>query len=364
MPHTIPVASNTIMKIDTSSPVLVTGGTGYLAGVLIKALLAEGLTVHATVRDPLKTERLQYLKDVADASKGTLKFFQADLLEKGSFEEAMKGCSIVFHTASPFLTKFKDAQTELIEPAVNGTENVLNTASATPSVKRIVLTSSALAVYTDASDAEQAAGKVLTEDCWNRTSTMTYNPYALSKTLAEQKAWEIAGSQTQWTMVAINPTWILGPGLKVAKSNPSYDTIIKLGDGTMSSGTIALATGVVDVRDVAQAQVAAAYTPTASGRYLINGTNTDFAQLSGALKKKYPDYPVPTNKIPWWVLWLMGPFLPEPMPRQQVWNNVDVKLNVDNGKSTRDLGMKYRPMQETLEEMFQQLIEGGFLKKE
>jgi len=39
-------------QIDRTKPVLVTGGTGYLASWIIKMLLEDGISVHATVRDP------------------------------------------------------------------------------------------------------------------------------------------------------------------------------------------------------------------------------------------------------------------------------------------------------------------------
>ena len=138
------------LKIDTSKPVLVTGATGYVAGVLIQQLLEKGLTVHGTVRDPSKTDRFEYLQKIADASPGTIKFFKGDLLAPGSFDEAMSGCSTVFHTASPFTMEVKDPQKDLIDPAVLGTENVLNSANKTPTVKRVVVTSSCAAAYSDA----------------------------------------------------------------------------------------------------------------------------------------------------------------------------------------------------------------------
>ena len=68
---------------------------------------------------------------MSDQSKGIIKLFQADLLENGSFEEAMKGCETVFH-AAPFF-KFKDAVTEFYNPVVKGTENVLETVNKTKS---------------------------------------------------------------------------------------------------------------------------------------------------------------------------------------------------------------------------------------
>ena len=84
------------------------------------------------MRDPSKTDRLQYLQDLADKSNGKIKFFKAVLTTLGSFEEAMKGCYAVFHTASPFTSEVKDPVKELVEPAVQGTENVLLQANKTP----------------------------------------------------------------------------------------------------------------------------------------------------------------------------------------------------------------------------------------
>eukprot|EP00525_Craspedostauros_australis_P006999 CAMPEP_0198112690 /NCGR_PEP_ID=MMETSP1442-20131203/4502_1 /TAXON_ID= /ORGANISM="Craspedostauros australis, Strain CCMP3328" /LENGTH=194 /DNA_ID=CAMNT_0043769551 /DNA_START=36 /DNA_END=616 /DNA_ORIENTATION=- len=192
--------SSTDWKIDTSSPVLVTGATGYIAGVLIKQLLDAGVTVHGTVRDPSNTERLQYLVDVADKSSGSLKFFRGDLLEDGSFEESMKECSIVFHTASPFVLKVKNPQKELVDPAVNGTKNVLSTATKTPSVRRVVLTSSVASIFADAADTYNAPNNTLTEDVDNITASLDYQSYHFSKAQAEMVAWRLLGCQNQWTM--------------------------------------------------------------------------------------------------------------------------------------------------------------------
>ncbi|MCB1175872.1 MAG: NAD(P)H-binding protein, partial [Leptospiraceae bacterium] len=95
-------------KIDTTKPVLVTGATGYVAGWVVKRLLDEGLTVHAAVRDPDNQEKLKYLNALVDTAPGKIKYFKADLLDEGSFAQAMQGCQVVFHTASPFTSKIKD----------------------------------------------------------------------------------------------------------------------------------------------------------------------------------------------------------------------------------------------------------------
>ena len=95
-------------QINKSKPVMVTGATGYVAGVLVKKLLDEGLSVHAPVRDPENPEKLKYLNDIATTSPGNIKYFKADLLDQGSYGEAMAGCELVFHTASPFKIDVKD----------------------------------------------------------------------------------------------------------------------------------------------------------------------------------------------------------------------------------------------------------------
>ena len=81
-----------------------------------------------------------------EGAKERLQLFKANLLEEGSFDSAIDGCQGVFHTASPFYHDVKDPQAELLDPAVKGTINVLSTCLKTPSVKRVVLTSSIAAV--------------------------------------------------------------------------------------------------------------------------------------------------------------------------------------------------------------------------
>ena len=124
-------------------PILVTGATGYIASWVIKKLLEQGHTVHATVRDLNKTASFAHLEKIAQELNANLKFFKANLLDEGSFDEAMQGCEVVIHMASPFLvTNFKDPIADLVDPAVKGTINVLNSVNRTESVKRVVVTSS------------------------------------------------------------------------------------------------------------------------------------------------------------------------------------------------------------------------------
>ena len=114
------------MNIDTSAPVLVTGANGYVASWIVKRLLNAGVTVHGTVRDPADPAKTEHLKQLAEDAPGKLELFAADLTKSGSFSDAMQGCGIVYHTASPFeIRDIKDAQAQLVGPAVNGVTTVL-----------------------------------------------------------------------------------------------------------------------------------------------------------------------------------------------------------------------------------------------
>lgn len=351
-------------QIDKRKPVLVTGATGYVASWLVKKLLEEGFTVHAAVRNPDKKEKVAHLDAIAEKSSGSIKYFKSDLLKKGSYAEAMKGCELVYHTASPFTAVVNDPQKDLIDPAVLGTENVLETANQTPSVKRVVVTSSCAAIYCDAIDCQNAPGGILTEDVWNTTSSLDYQPYSYSKTLAEKKAWEMAGKQSKWDLVTINPSLVLGPPLNPRETtSESFNIMKQLGDGTMKMGAPKMGVGLVDVRDVADAHFLAGFTPEANGRYITSAHNTNFLEMALALQPKFgKNYPLPKKELPKWLLMLVGPLANKLFTRKYVRNNVNVEWKANNSKVKKDLGITFRPMKATMEETFQVLVDENIFK--
>ena len=342
---------------------MVTGATGYVAGWLVKKLLEEGITVHAAVRDPQKREKTAHLDKIAAASNAEIKYFKADLLDEGSYAKAMKGCEVVFHTASPFTSNFSDPQKDLVDPAVKGTANVLNSAKATEGIKRVVVTSSCAAIYTDAVDAENAPNGILTEDIWNTTASLDYQPYAFSKVEAEKKAWEIAKSQDKWQLVTVNPSFVMGPMLNPGgTTSESFSVLKSIGDGSMKAGIPKLGVGLVDVRDVADAHFEAGYNPNAEGRYITSAHNTNFLEMAETLLPKYgEDYPLPKKAIPKWLLMLIGPLADKRFTRSYIKKNVNHVWKADNSKIQKDLGISFRPMQETMEDSFQVLIDEGIL---
>lgn len=357
-------AEATDVQISTDRPVLVTGATGYVAGWIVRKLLEAGATVHAAVRDPGNQPKVGHLHNMASQLSGEIRFYQADLLDQGSYAEAMQGCGVVLHTASPFTIDVSDPQKQLIDPALEGTRNVLEQASATPSVGRVVLTSSAAAMYTDAADLADLPGGTLTEDAWNTTASLDYQPYSYSKTLAEKEAWKIAEAQDRWRLVVINPTLVIGPGTSDRATSESFNIVKQMGDGTMRRGAPRYAMGAVDVREVADAHLAAAFKPEASGRHIVSAHNTDFMEMASTLAPRFgEDYPIPRRHLPKWLLWLVGPLVNKQLTRRSITRNVDVPFKADSSKSIRELGIEYRPLQESMVEMFAQMIEAGYFAK-
>lgn len=328
----------------------------------MKMLLEAGLTVHCPVRDPDSPEKVKYLKDVADATEGTIKFFKADLLDVGSYDEAMKGCSVVFHTASPFVMKVDPQKVDeiLFNPAIKGTQNVLESCSKTPSVKRVVVTSSSLAILTDSADCFDQPTGVVNEDNWNTTASRTYNPYAYSKVLAEKEAWKMADAQDQYKLVVVNPGWVMGPGIKCHPTSESFNFVESMCRGDFKSGAPNLGCFVVDVRDVARIHVAAGFDEKAEGRYIAVGHNTSILEMAKTMVGKFPDLPISKSAAPWFVVWILAPYIG--LTRKFVWRNANCIPTVQNSKSKTDFGIEYLDMETMFKDMIDQMIEGGMVK--
>lgn len=353
------------MEIDKSKPICVTGASGYIASWIVKYLLDDGCTVHATVRNPENERSVGHLQKIAleAQAESRLKFFKADLLAEGAFDNAIRGCELVIHTASPFIIKgFSDANEALVRPAVEGTANVLEACKKVGGVKRVVLTSSVASVFGDNIECEKLAGGVFNESHWNQTSSVSHQPYSYSKVMAEKKAWEICETQTEWDLITINPSLVMGPSLTTNSQSTSIDVMRDLGSGRQKTGVPFLMFGLVDVRDVARAHIAAGFEPKAKGRYITSNVEATLLQMATILKQRFPKYPLPSSELPKFVVWLVGP-IAAGVSRSFVKLNVGYPVRFDNSRSREELKLDYLPLEQTLIENFEQMIEQGLLKR-
>ena len=343
-------------NFDKSSPVLVTGATGYVAGWVVKNLLEDGFTVNAAIRDVSNVNKRTHLDNIANKSSGEIKYFETDLLDNGSYKEAMQECQLVIHTASPFFLDAKNAQKELIEPAFEGTRNILNSVNDTESVKRVVLTSSCAAIYGDAIDSKTVPDGIFDETMWNTTSTPTISEYSYSKTVAEKEAWKICGEQKRWDLVTINPSFVVGPALNPRANFESKKFVLQMGNGDLKRGAPDLKMGMVDVRNVGEAHVNAGTDPKANGRYILSSESVDMLKVGEYLREKFGNkYPFPRKKAPKILIWLIAPFLG--LKRSFISRNIGQAVFFNNSRSIEDLSISYTPVKIAVIDFFQQFID-------
>jgi len=339
---------------------MVTGGTGYIGSWVVKYLLEDGVHVHLTVRDKSKKEKYDHLLKIAKTSEGSLMIFEADLLKQGSYLAPMEGCDRVFHIASPFLiSNIKNPQKQLIEPALNGTRNVLGAVNETASVTKVVLTSSVVSIVGDNSEIGNNSKGVFTEDDWNQTSSPEHKPYSYSKVIAEKEAWAINKAQQKWELAVINPGFVMGPSLTSASDSGSLDFMTRMLSGKYKSGVPSLEFGVVDVRDIARAHILAANLPV-TGRYIIVNESMTMIEISKMLQRLYGStYKLPNVELPKFILYLVG--WTQGMDWKTVKNNVGLPLKFDNSKSKTELKMDYLPLEQTFKDMTEQMVKLGLV---
>jgi len=322
---------------DGGGTVLVTGGTGYLAGWVIARLLERGYRVRTTVRDLGRAEQVREAVGgrVGREAAGGIEFAVADLLGDEGWDEACEGVHHVLHTASPMPF---DTGVDHIRTAREGVRRVLG-AAARAGVKRAVLTSSGTTA--GAGD----SGTPVTEAMFAEPSGTPQRVYPDSKIFAERDAWELAGV-TGLELSAVLPTFMQGPPLGMRSGTGTTVVIRRLLAREMPA-VPNLGWNVVDVRDVADLHLLVMTSPTAAGeRYLASGTFLWYRDIARILRDRLPDQAarVPTRTMPDLAVRLLARVNPQ---LAMVRSELGRERLVDNSKA-RALGWRPRPVEETI----------------
>jgi dihydroflavonol-4-reductase len=325
-----------------SDPVLVTGGSGVVGRALVRRLVSEGRTVRALVR--------------SDAAAGAVRALGAepvagDVLDPHAVATAARGCTSVFHAAGVNALCLRDPRS-MLRVNVDGTANVVRGAAAA-GARRIVHTSSASAIG-------EAPGEVGREDSRHRGWYLS--GYERSKHLAERRAFEL-GAEHGVEVVAVNPSSVQGPGRATGSTRLLLDAV----NGRLPL-LVHTTLSLVDIDDCAEGHLLAELRGRPGERYLLSGATLSTREAVELLRRVW-GRPERVRFAPAWVaragagvvaagarlLRRDAPVCPEAV-RTLLHGH-----RYDGSRATRELGLEYRPIEETLRRTLEWCAERGLV---
>jgi nucleoside-diphosphate-sugar epimerase len=350
------------MKEDTimaQQHVLVTGGSGFIAGHCILQLLEQGYLVRTTVRSLGREASVRAVLDDAGMKSGAnLSFVAADLTSDAGWSGAVADVDFVLHLASPVQPGHVENEDDLIVPAREGALRVLR-ASRDAKVRRVVLTSAFHAV----SWGHPHDGRTFTEKDWTILDGPGVDAYGKSKTLAERAAWDfMAREGRSMELTTTLPVAVMGPvmGKNISGSNHLVKAIL---DGEMPAFPN-LYIPIVDVRDVAAAHILAMTTPAAaSERFLLSsGPAMHMKDIGAAIKSHVGEAAkrVPTRSLPNIVVRIAAVFSAKFRP---IVPDLDYAKKASNEKARRVLGWQPRNSEEAVVAAAESMVRKDLVKK-
>jgi dihydroflavonol-4-reductase len=323
-----------ISNIDSSSKILVTGGTGFLGAYIIKALIEKGYTVRAIRR----SNKLPFYISTAILDK--VEWMDGDILDVVSLEDAMEGMDTVIHSAA-IVSFVKKDRKQMYQVNVDGTANVVNMALE-KGIKRMVHISSVAALGRTA-----GGGHVTEEKKWEESKVNTH--YGSSKYKAELQVWR--GMAEGLSAVILNPSTILGYGDWHSGSCAIFRNVYE----EFKWYTPGI-NGFVDVEDVARVALMLMESDITEQRFTVNAESWEFKRLMDTMaenfgKKKPLRQTTPfLMSIAWRMEHLKSMFTGKrPLLTKESARVAHSKTYFDNDKILRALpGFSFTPLEESI----------------
>jgi dihydroflavonol-4-reductase len=332
---------------------LVTGATGHIGNTIVRKLLGHGREVRALVRS---TSNLAGLKDDQGKHFEGVELISGDVLDPDTLRPALAGCDVVYHTAALFDTRLKD-ETLMSKINLEGTRNVLELCARSSGLRKVVYTSSVAAV-----GCLRVPDAVLTEDNWN---TDPIDAYVASKLESERLAQRIR-DETGLPMVFVNPGTVLGPyDYKPTPSNGFVLLAMKRMPPVYFSGGHSYS----DVEDVAEGHLLAEEKGREGERYILAGENISIADLFGRISRR-TGVRKPHVKIGHTFVSVAGLGFemlagvtgkPPLFTRRKAHKLIDYYGYFSSEKACRELGYRYRSLDEILERCIAWYVRMGWI---
>ena len=250
--------------------VLVTGATGFLGRhvlqVLRRASAEEPIVV--LVRNKSEWNRLGWTQELPHIT-----LLEGSVTDSESWQDApeLHNLQGIFHLAA-LVRHSRQHAAEVFQVNIEGTQSMVRLAA--HYACRVVFVSTSGTVGCFASAAQHA-----NEDAPYCEDTVATWPYYLSKIRAEQSARALA-DKLQVSLVVMRPPVLLGPGDHRFRSTGHVISFMRRRLPFLISGGI----HYVDIRDVAQAIVAAMRHPQPQHAYNLQGTACTIEQFFGTLQ--------------------------------------------------------------------------------
>ena len=324
--------------------VLLTGGSGFLGGHVLRACVDAGHEVRVLLRPRSQTELIRELLDSDQVEQVT-----GDVTDSDSVDRAIAGCDAVIHCAGFIGLRPQDV--ELMRAVQVGGARTVLAACRRASVRRVVYTSTAtLAGVSDRPGRIFGDGDSLRPDA---------TPIAYVRTKSEAEELFLRAGEDGTECMVLAPGCLLGPGDHYISST---DLVLRSLRGEIP---VYLDGGFnfVDVRDVAGAHVAALERGTPGRRLLLPGENLSIDGLFGLLAE-IADVKRPKHKLPR-ALGMVTGFVAEALAKGEAVTRDAIRMAtlynfVDSKVAARELGFAPRTTRESLADTVRWLRDRGY----
>jgi len=322
--------------------VLVTGGTGVVGRPIVERLLSEGAELKALARSEAAAAALRELG--AEPVRG-------DVLDPDALAASMRGCELVYHAAGYNAFCLRDPS-PMFEVNVRGSENIVRAAAQT-GVARVVYTSSAATLG-------ERKGTIGSEDSPHRGSFLS--DYERSKFEAE-RAVLAAAEETGAAVVCVNPASVQGPG----RASGSTRLLLDYLNGRLKA-VVDSTLSLVDVDDCTTGHLLAAARGRPGERYVLSGATLTVRE-GLALLGRISGIEQPLRTVPPWLALAAGAlgeavgWVRRDTPRicRELARTLTHGHAYDGSKASRELGLHYTPIEETLRRTIAWWEEQGLL---
>lgn len=300
------------------------GGSGFIGSYITKKFLEEGYNVKVSVTDIKKSEKYQHLFNFNESDNLNISALKVEDLD--DLKDFISDCEIVIHGGTPFQLDVIDAQKELFDPTIRGTENFLEAIKESPLIEKVVFIASVAAYNTNF---PLPAGGKNPHDSFSEKDTPFMSeeshPYAQAKFIANQTVEKFIAENPKlsFEIISVSPVGVMGKSLSTREDSTSTGLQFLFKNNIAPNPFVQMLydtnaeMAIVDVQDVAEAIFKAASILGLHGKnYLLSSESYPVSDISLMLNHNSPK------------------------------NNGFIIYS--NGLAQRELGIKFRPVQETL----------------